>query len=103
MINVSLLAVPSQVINVQLAGQNCTINVYQKTTGLYCDLYVDNVLIIGGVICQNTNLIVRDAYLGFIGDLAFFDMQGGNTDPVYTGLGTQYLLFYIEASEIAAP
>jgi hypothetical protein len=94
-------AVPSQVINIQLAGQNCTINVYQKFYGLFLDLYVNNVLIIGGCICQNLNRIVRSLYLGFIGDLAFIDNQG-DSDPYYTGLGTQYSLAYIEASDLPA-
>ena len=58
----------SQQVNVPLAGQPCTINVYQKTTGLYVDLYVNDVLIIGGVIALEANRIVRSAYLGFIGD-----------------------------------
>jgi hypothetical protein len=36
---------------------------------------------------------VRDEYLGFIGDLAFFDTQG-MTDPDWTGLGSRYILGY---------
>ena len=59
----------------------------------------DHVLIIGGVICENLNRIVRSLYLGFAGDLAFIDNQG-STDPVYTGLGTRYSLAYIEADEL---
>jgi hypothetical protein len=60
---------------------------------VYLDLYVAGVLIIGGVLCLNGVNIVRNAYLGFIGDLAFYDQQG-TTDPVYSGLGSRYLLFY---------
>lgn len=92
-------AIPSQSINVQLAGQNCQINVYQYSTGMYCDLYVSGNLIIGGVICENENRIVRDLYLGFIGDLIFFDTQGNN-DPYYTGLGTRYLLVYLSTTDL---
>jgi len=96
---IPLQSVPNQSLSITLAGQNCRINIYQRSTGLYCDLYVDNTLIIGGVICQNLNRIVRDAYLGFIGDLGFFDAQGIN-DPDYTGLGSRYLLIYLEASDL---
>jgi hypothetical protein len=99
MLIIPLQAIPSQSINVQLAGQNCTINVYQNTYGLFCDLYVSNVLIIGGVICQNLNRIVRDIYLGFIGDLCFQDTQGSN-DPDYTGLGSRYLFCYLTTSDL---
>jgi hypothetical protein len=63
------------------------------------DVYVNNVLIVGGVICLNLNLIVRNTYLGFPGDLAFID-NIGETDPYYTGLGTQYSLAYIAPGDI---
>jgi hypothetical protein len=89
----------SQTITIQLANQACKINLYQKSTGLFCDLYVSNALIIGGVICQNLNRIVRDLYLGFIGDLFFQDTQGGS-DPSSPGLGTRYLFCYLETSDL---
>lgn len=91
---------PSQLFTVQLNGQTCQINIDQKFYGLFLDLYVNNTLIIGGVICQNVNRIVRSVYLGFDGDVFFLDQQG-NTDPVYTGLGTRYVLCYMTAAELA--
>jgi len=99
---IPLQAVPSQNIVIQLGGQNCSINVYQNAYGLFCDLYVSNALVIGGVVCQNLNRIVRDLYLGFIGDLCFQDTQGA-LDPVYTGLGTggRYLFCYLQTSDLA--
>jgi hypothetical protein len=84
---------PSQTLNVTLSNQLTTINLYQKATGLYCNVYVNNSLIIGGVICQNLNKIVRDVYLGFIGDIFFYDSQG-TSDPSTPGLGTRYKLIY---------
>jgi hypothetical protein len=101
MLSVPIQAVPAQTFTTTLGNQNCRINIYQKNTGLFLDLYVNDALIIGGVICQNANPIVRDAYLGFIGDLAFLDLQG-TTDPVSTGLGSRYSLIYLEASDLAA-
>lgn len=97
---IPLQAVPSQILQVTLAGQNAQINVYQKAFGLFCDLYVNNALIIGGVLCENLNRIVRSAYLGFIGDLAFFDTQG-ESDPVYSGMGARYQLAYLEVSDLS--
>lgn len=102
---VPLQPVPSQTVSVMLNNQACTINVYQKAAHLYVDLLVNNALIIGGVIAENLNVIVRSAYLGFIGDLAFFDTQGsqlpgGPTDPVYTGLGSRYVLEYFAPAEL---
>lgn len=99
---VPLQPVPSQTLTVPLANQVCTIDVYTKSTGLYLNLSVNNVLIIGGVICQNLNRIVRDLYLGFIGDLVFIDNTGNGNDPVYTGLGTTYSLAYLAASDLPA-
>ena len=99
---VPIQSVPSQTLSVSLSGQTCRINVYQKSTGVFLDLYVNDVLIIGGVICENKNRIVRSLYLGFIGDLAFFDTQGTD-DPDYTGLGTRWLFLYLLPADIIAP
>ena len=91
---VALAAIPAQTVTASLGGQTCQITVYQKRTGLYLDLAVNNAPIIYGVLCLNANLIVRDAYLGFSGDLAFYDTQGAQ-DPDYTGLGGRYQLAYV--------
>jgi hypothetical protein len=34
--------------------------------------------IVQGVVCQRWNRIVRSGYLGFVGDLAFWDTQGSS-------------------------
>lgn len=94
----------SQTVQVTLGSQNCSINLYQKSTGFYCDLYVNNTLIIGGVICQNVNRIVRSLYLGFIGDLIFIDTQpdpvNGPSDPSSPGLGTRYQFCYLTPTDL---
>lgn len=100
MLQVPLTPVPSQTVTVQLSNQNCRINVYQKFYGIFVDLYVENVLIIGGVIAEDRNPIVRSKYLGFNGDLEFFDTVGTD-DPEYSDLGTRYLLIYLTADEVA--
>jgi len=97
---IPLQAVPSQTVTATLGGQATRINVYTKTTGLYADVLVNDARVIGGVVCQNGNFIIRDAYLGFIGDLVFYDMQQDD-DPDYTGLGTRFMLHYIEWWQIA--
>ena len=96
MLIIPTVATPAQTLTVTLANQPCSISIYQKSTGLYIDLYVNGVLIIGGVICLDAVKIVRDAYFGFVGDLAFFDTQTAS-DPDYTGLGSQFVLAYLEA------
>ena len=99
MLIVPLQATPNQEVTVPLGGQPCRIHVYQKSTGLFVDLYVNDALIIGGVIALDAVKIVRDAYLGFIGDLAFFDTQG-SVDPDYLKLGSRWVLAYLEAGEL---
>lgn len=96
---VPLQPVPSQTVIVALGGQSCSLNVYQRSTGLYCDLSSNGVVILTGVPCLQANKIVRDLYLGFAGDLAFFDTQGTD-DPVFSGIGSRWFLFYLEVSDL---
>ena len=100
---VPLNAVPAQRLSITLGGQVCQIVVYQKDQGLFLDLYVDDAAIITGVICQNQNRIVRYAYLGFSGDLVFFDTDTQNpSDPDFSGLGDRFQLAYLTAPDLAA-
>lgn len=98
---IPLLDVPSQTLNVTLSGQYTTLNIWSRTTGMYMDVYVNNALIIASVICQNLNPIVRNAYLGYLGDFLFFDTQG-TSDPRSPGLGSRYLLIYVSPDDLAA-
>ncbi|MGF6604919.1 hypothetical protein P3T23_009675 [Paraburkholderia sp. GAS448] len=97
MLTIPLAAIASQSLSVNLAQQNCGINVYQKSTGLYLDLYVSGNLIMSGVLCRDFVYLVREAYLGFTGDLTFIDAEGAD-DPQYSGLGSRWQLVYIEVT-----
>jgi hypothetical protein len=113
---INLSAVPSQTVNVVLAGQNCQIAIYQKqpvvdvygvAAGLFLDLVVNNVPITTGVKClDRARLLLDRQYLGVVGDFMFLDTTGtGPPDfmgspPDYTGLGSRFLLIYLEASDI---
>lgn len=109
---IPLQPVASQTVAVQLGTQNARINVYAKTaqfdaqylvptTVLFCDVLVSDVAIISGVPCWQANRIVRDTYLGFSGDLAFYDMQGAGADPEYTGLGGRWQLVWLAPADLA--
>lgn len=106
----------TQQVRVTVGAQNCLLNLYQldnsstaanDPTGdiplqvLYMDVYVGSTLIIGGVVCQNLNRIVRDTYLGFVGDFVFNDTQG-TSDPVSPGLGSRYQLVYLAPDDLPA-
>ncbi len=55
---------------------------YENQNPVFLDLYLnETTLVVGGVPCLNDVRIVRNAYLGFIGDLAVIDTEG-NEDPV---------------------
>lgn len=102
---IPLAAVPAQTISIVLAGQNCQLSVYQKTTGLYLDLVVGGAPILTGMVCRNAARLLLDrVYLGFIGDMIFVDTQAATlldgTDPTYTRLGTQYQLIYLTGDEV---
>ena len=90
---IPLNAVAAQNFTILLNNQNCKIKLYQTSTGLYCDISVNNIISAQTVLCLNQVNIVREAYQGLIGNLFFFDTQGTN-DPYYTGLGSRYLLIY---------
>lgn len=92
-IRIQLSAVPAQKLYVQLGDQSCRLKVYQKMTGLYLDLDVDNVRIVSGALCRDRVWLVRDGYLGFTGDLSFVDTQG-SADPDYTGLADRFQLVW---------
>lgn len=91
--------VPNQTFTAILGTQSARINVRQSAWGMFLDLYVNDVLVIGGVICEDRNRIVRGPYLGFDGDLAFFDTQG-TADPYYTGLGSRWQLLYLALADL---
>jgi len=96
---IPLAAVAAQTLKVVLGQQNCVLNVYQKSTGMYLDVTLEGQVILTGVLGRDRVRCVRQAYLGFIGDLAFMDTQGSN-DPEYAGLGSRWVLMYLEPADL---
>lgn len=95
--SIPLIVTPSQMVSVQLGAQPCRIDIRQRRTGLFVDLYVQDVPIFQGVKALNRNKLVRDGYLGFTGDLFFVDTQGQD-DPDYTGLGGRFVFVWDDAA-----
>lgn len=96
---IPLDSVPNQNLRCTLGTQNCRIRVYTLSTGLYLDLELDGNPVVTGVICHDRCLLVRQAYLGFLGDLSFIDSQGTD-DPQYTDLGGRWALLYLAPSDL---
>ena len=91
---------PNQAVVTTLTDQQCQINVYQRGQFLFLDLYLNNAILLYGVICENLNRIIRDTYFGFSGDLCWLDTQG-ESDPIYTGIGSRFHLCYLSEAELA--
>lgn len=99
MIHIPLSRVPSQTLSITLAGQACQIALRQNDANMYFDLTVNGSPVVTGRIARNKQRLLLDAqYYGFLGDFSFFDLQA-DTDPQYTGLDTQYVLYYLEAAD----
>lgn len=99
---IPLQAVPNQTLTTQLSNVVCTVTLWQKSTGLFLDLYVAGAPLALGMLCLNATTLLRDyAALGFDGDLAFIDTLG-TQDPDYTGLASRYVLVHYTAADLAA-
>lgn len=74
---------------------------------LYADVSLaGEPIIVGKLVGCLSPLILTSAYLGFEGELEFFDTMNlglqDSTNPAYTGLGAQYQLVYFSPADIAA-
>lgn len=95
--------VASQTLTVTLNGQNVSLNIYQMNQhGLFMDVMLNGVQLPTGVVCQHANRIVRDAYWGLSGDLAWFDTQNVQDPqpPYYTGIGSRWILVYLTPADL---
>lgn len=99
MIEITLKPIPAQQLSVTLGEQDCSIRLYQHSTGLYMDLSVSGDVIMAGVLCLNGNKLVRYQHLNFRGELFFADLLG-SLDPEYSGLGDRFKLYYLSEDEL---
>ena len=98
---IALQPVASQQTRVVLDGQSCAISVYVKNQCMFLDLAVNGTQIASAVQCKNLVSLVPTAYLGFAGWLVFFDTQG-KSNPIYTGLGSRWILLYLDSADLEA-
>ena len=90
---IPLRSVAAQEFNVVLGQQACALKLYQKSAGLFMDVYLSGKPLIVGVLCRDRSRIIRSQYLGFAGDMYFVDTEG-EADPYYAGLGSRWVLVY---------
>lgn len=100
MLRIPLQPVPIQTLAVTVARQAAQIQLRQQSDGsMYFSLTNANTSIVRTRIVRDRVRLLTDAgYRGFVGDFAIVDLQGTD-DPVYTGLGTRFALYYIGADE----
>lgn len=105
MLIVPLQSVPAQRVKTVLDNTIVTLSVYQRRYGMFIDVIINDRLVIGGVVCQNRNRIIRSDYLkqehNFTGDFVFIDLQGDD-NPLYPDLGARFQLAYLTAAEVVA-
>lgn len=92
-VQIPLQAVPAQAVQVLLNGQPCVVTLRQIGGRQYLSLSLQGTVICENVLLQDRSAVVRAPYMGFVGDLAAVDTQGGDA-PQYTGWGTRWLLLY---------
>ena len=104
MLVVPLQPVNSQYVTFNVSNQPVQLQITQRSTGLFVDVYLNNALLMGGILARNAVPMLQNTYLGFEGDLAFYDTQATNAtngaDPYYTGLGSQFLLVYLAPGDL---
>lgn len=99
MLEIPINAVAYQSVKVPLSGQSVQLDIQQRSTGLYMNIWLNNTMIMAGVLCQNKTWIVRKAYFGMPGDLTFVDTKGDD-DPNSSGLGDRFILYYQEGQNV---
>jgi len=101
MMQIPIQPVPSQTFQVTLDAQLCQFSIYVKNQCMFMDAVVNGQAIAYAVQCKNLVSLVPTAYLGFSGLLVFNDTQG-SSDPVYTGLGSRWVLLYLDSADLGA-
>ena len=96
---IPLSPVPAQSLKIKLADQNCQIRVYYRFGNTYMDLTAGGVVVCTGAICRDRQNIIQIAQNTFSGALLFVDMLG-TSDPLYSGFGERWRLFYKAAGEL---
>lgn len=99
MLLIPLAKVPAQSLSVLLAGQSTQISVRYTLQGVFCDVSLEDVPVVQGVIAYDRTLLVRSPTTNFLGDLFFSDLQG-RSDPDWREFGVRFHLAYLSADEL---
>lgn len=90
---VPLSPLPSQELSLVLGNQDVTVRVLTRGDYLYLDVLKEKEpVILGQLIVTGQNLLPA-GLSAFTGNFQMVDLNG-DSDPFYTGLGTQFRLLY---------
>lgn len=92
-VTVPVPAIPNPSFSAVLDGQLAQIALETTDYGLFATVVYNGVTVATGRLCLDRTDINSARYLGMPQALFFADLQG-NSDPVYTGFSTRYLLVY---------
>ena len=92
-------AIPNQRFNVVLGEQNCTIHLYQRGEYMYMDFACNGEMLRQGAICLVNIDVLQYPTPFFEGMLFFTDTTDHDGIPVFTELGTRYLLCYDDGAD----
>ncbi|QCE34702.1 hypothetical protein FAI40_04680 [Acetobacteraceae bacterium] len=90
---IPLSPLPNQIFTLQLQNHLLKLHLYQRTYGLFLDLWIDNVLTLAGRLCLNNTFLLQDKAAPLNGDFIFIDSEGSE-DPDYTELGSRFKLYF---------
>lgn len=99
---IPLSQIPSQTLNIVLAGQNCTLALYWRQERLYLDFSVGAAVICRGAVCQNRADVLQSRSQDFAGTLHFFDLEGDRPpqwERLHTGTSGRWVLVYVDDGE----
>lgn len=95
---IPLQVTANQELLIILERQNCSIRLIQRNKKMYLSLWIDENEVWSGFICHDRLPLAQSRTYDFYGNLVFVDLEG-SSDPVYTGLGTRWKLFYYTPDE----
>lgn len=100
----------------KIAVQTCQVTLNQQDTRLFIDtktiqengdekatfidVFLDSQPIILGMLCRDRVPIIQLKYLGFQGDLMFYDKQG-TSDPLFYGFSDRFILVYDDEAKLS--
>lgn len=92
-VEVPLSSLPSQELSLVLGNQDVTVRVLTRGDYLYLDILKESTPVIQGQLIVTGQNLLPSGLSNFVGNFQMVDING-TSDPVYTGLGTQYRLLY---------